>query len=295
MPVDVKDGVSVVLPEDGAWTELEPAYQTVMLEGEDAFLWIETVWANVSLTRLSPSLMDLEFRGTVEARGWVYLSQDGENAMVVELVLGNTPDELFRKAEAEVVCVACQRREMEMERVDVRVELGDRGSMRRPVRTMRCVLPPFLVDAVFGTRSRLDLGEKLKEAPGKIQGKRTLMVEMEIGMEMIMEMGNGNGGRGGRISDEENLLPIDAAMSMSKCTTPAFTLLRKHKRRCIKSKSHSGDGKTDWKHMAQSLSEFSMGKQGSSRLVIIPKEKVESARIKHIVKTHHAEGGKTWR
>ncbi|GBG88011.1 hypothetical protein CBR_g46382 [Chara braunii] len=155
MPVDVKDGVSVVLPEDGAWTDLEPAYQTVMLEGEDAFLWIETVRANISLTRLSRSLMDLEFRGTVEARGWVYLSQDGENAMVVELALGNAPDELFRKAKAEVVWATCQRREMEMERVDVRVELGDRGSMRRPVRTMRCVLPPFLVDAVFGTRSRL--------------------------------------------------------------------------------------------------------------------------------------------
>ncbi|GBG79166.1 hypothetical protein CBR_g28882 [Chara braunii] len=155
MSVDVKDGVSVVLPEDGAWTDLEPAYQTVMLDGKDAFLWIETVWANVSLTRLSPSLMDLEFRGTVEARGWVYLSQDGENVMVIELTLENTPDELFKKAETEVVWAACQRREMEMERVNVRVELGDRGSMRRPVRTMRCVLPPFLVDAVFGTRSRL--------------------------------------------------------------------------------------------------------------------------------------------
>ncbi|GBG88721.1 hypothetical protein CBR_g48251 [Chara braunii] len=155
MPIDVKDGVSVVLLEDGTWTDLEPAYQTVMLKGEDAFLWIETVWANVSLTRLSPSLMDLEFRGTVEARGWVYLSQDGENAMVIELALGNTPDELFRKAEAEVVRAACQWRKMEMERVDARVELGDRGSMRRPVRTMRCVLPPFLVDAVFETRSRL--------------------------------------------------------------------------------------------------------------------------------------------
>ncbi|GBG87141.1 hypothetical protein CBR_g44598 [Chara braunii] len=155
MPVDVKDGVSVVLPEDGAWTDLEPAYQTLMLEGEDAFLWIETVWANVSLTRLSPSLMDLEFRGTVEARGRVYLSQDGENAMVVELAFGNAPDELFRKAEVEVVWAAYQRREMEMERVDMRVELGDRGNMRWPVRTMRCVLPPFLVDAVFGIRSRL--------------------------------------------------------------------------------------------------------------------------------------------
>ncbi|GBG72524.1 hypothetical protein CBR_g12095 [Chara braunii] len=75
--------------------------------------------------------MDLEFRGTVEARGWVYLSQDGEKAMIIELALGNTPDELFRKAEAEVVWVACQRREMEMEKVDVRVKLGDRGSMRR--------------------------------------------------------------------------------------------------------------------------------------------------------------------
>ncbi|GBG64723.1 hypothetical protein CBR_g46267 [Chara braunii] len=99
--------------------------------------------------------MDLEFRGTVEARGWVYLSQDGENAMVIELALGNTPDELFRKAEAEVVWAACQRREMKMERIDMRVELGDRGSMRRPVRTMRCVLPPFLVEAVFETWSRL--------------------------------------------------------------------------------------------------------------------------------------------
>ncbi|GBG89323.1 hypothetical protein CBR_g49033 [Chara braunii] len=155
MSVDVKDGVSVVLPEDGAWTDLEPAYQTVMLEGEDAFLWIETVWTEVSLTRLSPSLMDLKFRGTVEARGWVYLSQEDENAMVINLVLGNTPDELFRKAERKVVWVACQQAEMKMERVDVRVKLGDRGNMRRPVRTMRCVLPPFLVDAVFGTRSRL--------------------------------------------------------------------------------------------------------------------------------------------
>ncbi|GBG73269.1 hypothetical protein CBR_g12988 [Chara braunii] len=155
MPVDIKDGVSVVLPEDGAWTDLEPAYQTVMLEEKDAFLWIETVRANVSLTRLSPSLIDLEFRGTVEARGWVYLSQNEENAMVIGLALGSTPDELFRKAEAKVVWAACQRRQMEMEKVDVRVELGDRGSMRRPVRTMRCVLPPFLVDEVFGTRSRL--------------------------------------------------------------------------------------------------------------------------------------------
>ncbi|GBG78869.1 hypothetical protein CBR_g28584 [Chara braunii] len=99
--------------------------------------------------------MDLEFRGTVEARGWVYLSQDGEKAMIIELAPGNTPDELFRKAEAEVVWAACQRKEMEMEKVDVRVELGDRVSMRRPVRTMRCVLPSFLVDAVFGTLSRL--------------------------------------------------------------------------------------------------------------------------------------------
>ncbi|GBG71837.1 hypothetical protein CBR_g10776 [Chara braunii] len=126
-----------------------------MLEEEDAFLWIETVWANISLTRLSPSLMDLEFQGTVEARGWVYLSQDKENAMVIDLALGDMPDELFRKAEVEVVRAACQRSEMEMERVDMRVELGDRGSVRRPVETMRCVLPPFLVDAVFGTRSRL--------------------------------------------------------------------------------------------------------------------------------------------
>ncbi|GBG81540.1 hypothetical protein CBR_g32529 [Chara braunii] len=155
MPVDVKDGVSVVLPEDGTWTDLEPAYQTAILEGENAFLWIKTVWTNVSLTRLSPSLMDLEFRGTVEAWGWVYLSQGGENAMVIELALGNAPDKLFRKAKVEVVWAACQRREMEMERIDVRVELGDRGSMRRPVRTMRFVLPRFLVDAVFGTRSRL--------------------------------------------------------------------------------------------------------------------------------------------
>ncbi|GBG84384.1 hypothetical protein CBR_g38357 [Chara braunii] len=126
-----------------------------MLEEEDAFLWIETVWTKVSLTRLPPSLMNLEFRGTVEARGWVYLSQDGENAMVIDLVLGNAPDELFRKAEREVVWVACQRTEMEMENIEVRVELGDRGNVRRPVRTMRCVLPPFLVDAVFGTQSRL--------------------------------------------------------------------------------------------------------------------------------------------
>ncbi|GBG90334.1 hypothetical protein CBR_g50582 [Chara braunii] len=155
MPANVRDGVSVVLPENGTWTDLEPAYQTVMLEGEDEFLWIETVWANVNLIRLSPSLMDLEFRGIMEARGWVYLSQDRENAMVIDLALGNSPDELFRKAEAEVVWAACQRREMEMESVDVRVELGDRGSVRRPVRTMRCVLPPFLVDAVFGARNRL--------------------------------------------------------------------------------------------------------------------------------------------
>ncbi|GBG60386.1 hypothetical protein CBR_g4344 [Chara braunii] len=75
--------------------------------------------------------------------------------MIIELALENTPGELFRKAEAEVVWAACQRREMEMEKIDVRVKLGDRESMKRPVRTMRCVLPSSLVDAVFGTRSRL--------------------------------------------------------------------------------------------------------------------------------------------
>ncbi|GBG59558.1 hypothetical protein CBR_g49818 [Chara braunii] len=40
--------------------------------------------------------------------------------------------------------------------VEVRVELGDRGNMRRPLRTMTCVLPPFLVVAVFETTDRLE-------------------------------------------------------------------------------------------------------------------------------------------
>ncbi|GBG88370.1 hypothetical protein CBR_g47069 [Chara braunii] len=137
MPIEEKDGVSVVLPEEGTWTDLEPAYETVMLDEKDAFLWIETIWTKVSLTRLSPSLMDLEFRETVEARGWVYLSQELENAMVVGRVLGTAPDQLFRQAEREVVWAACQRAEMEMERMEVRVELGDRKNMRRPLRTMR--------------------------------------------------------------------------------------------------------------------------------------------------------------
>ncbi|GBG76138.1 hypothetical protein CBR_g21886 [Chara braunii] len=155
MPIDVREGVSVVLPKEGTWTDLEPAYETVMLDEKDAFLWIETTRTEVSLTRLSPSLMDPEFRGTVEARGWVYVSQEMENAMVVGLVLGTAPEQLFKQAEREVIWAACQRAEMEMERMEVRVELGDRGNMRRPLRTMRCVLPPFLVDAVFGTRDRL--------------------------------------------------------------------------------------------------------------------------------------------
>ncbi|GBG73329.1 hypothetical protein CBR_g13049 [Chara braunii] len=137
MPIEVRDGVSVVVPEEGTWTDLEPAYETVMLDEKDVFLWIETIWTKVILTRLSPSLMDLEFRGTVEARGWVYLSQELENAMVVGLVLGTAPDQLFRQAEREVVWAACQRAEMEMERMEVRVELGDRKNMRRPLRTMR--------------------------------------------------------------------------------------------------------------------------------------------------------------
>ncbi|GBG71135.1 hypothetical protein CBR_g8436 [Chara braunii] len=127
-----------------------------MLDEKDAFLWIETTWTKVSLTRLSPSLMDLEFRGTVKARGWVYVSQEMENAMVEGLVLGTAPDRLFKQADREVVWAACQRAEMEMEKMEVRVELGDRKNMRRPLRTMRCVLPPFLVDAVFGTRDRLE-------------------------------------------------------------------------------------------------------------------------------------------
>ncbi|GBG68808.1 hypothetical protein CBR_g3503 [Chara braunii] len=44
MPVDVREGVSVVLPEEGTWTDLEPAYETVMLDEKDTFLWIETIW-----------------------------------------------------------------------------------------------------------------------------------------------------------------------------------------------------------------------------------------------------------
>ncbi|GBG76440.1 hypothetical protein CBR_g22188 [Chara braunii] len=76
--------------------------------------------------------------------------------MVVGLVLGTTPNQLFRQAEREVVRAACQRAEMEMEKMEVRVELGDRKNMRRPLRTMRCVPPPFLVDAVFETRDRLE-------------------------------------------------------------------------------------------------------------------------------------------
>ncbi|GBG64041.1 hypothetical protein CBR_g40288 [Chara braunii] len=156
MPIDVREGVSVVLPEEGTWTDLEPAYETVMLDEKDAFLWIETISTKVSLTRLSPSLMDLEFRETVEARGWVYISQEMENATVVGLVLGTAPDQLFKQAEREVVWAACQRAKMEMEKMEVRVELGDRKNMRRPLRTMRCVLPPFLVDAVFGTIDRLE-------------------------------------------------------------------------------------------------------------------------------------------
>ncbi|GBG73658.1 hypothetical protein CBR_g17001 [Chara braunii] len=47
------------------------------------------------------------------------------------------PDSLFRQAEREVVWAACQRAEMEMDKMEVRVELGDRKNVRRPLRTMR--------------------------------------------------------------------------------------------------------------------------------------------------------------
>ncbi|GBG71663.1 hypothetical protein CBR_g9078 [Chara braunii] len=190
IPIEVRDGVFVVLPEEGKWTNLEPAYETVMLDEKDAFLWIKTIWTKVSLMRLSPSLMGLEFRGTVEARRWVYLSQELENAMVVGLVLGTASDQLFRQAEREVVWAACQRAEMEMERMEVRVELGDRKNMRRPLRTMRCVLPPFLVDAVLGTRDRLELPIASQESKGEcvMAQRRTFLKERPLGIEPPREV-----------------------------------------------------------------------------------------------------------
>ncbi|GBG78004.1 hypothetical protein CBR_g25938 [Chara braunii] len=139
MPIDVKGGVSVVMPEEGTWTDLESAYQTVMLAESDAFLWIETMWTKVTLARITPCLLDLEFRGTVEARGWIYLSKKRETAMVVELTLGKLPYKLFREAEREVVWAACQRVEMTMESIDVRVELGDRENVRKPYRALRAI------------------------------------------------------------------------------------------------------------------------------------------------------------
>ncbi|GBG65017.1 hypothetical protein CBR_g49086 [Chara braunii] len=57
--------------------------------------------------------------------------------MVIELVLGTAPNSLFRQAEREVVSVAYQRAQMEMDKMEVRVELGDRGNVTRPLRTMR--------------------------------------------------------------------------------------------------------------------------------------------------------------
>ncbi|GBG60176.1 hypothetical protein CBR_g3420 [Chara braunii] len=172
MPVNVRGGVSVVMLEEGTWTNLEPTYQTVMLVESDAFLWIATMWTKVSLTRLAPSLLDLEFRGTVEARGWVYLSKEKENAMIIEFVLGLFPYKLFKEAEREVVWAACQRVEMVMEAIDVRVELRDRANVRKSFRTLRCVMPPFMVDAVFGTRSRLVRICKSMASMGLYQGAR---------------------------------------------------------------------------------------------------------------------------
>ncbi|GBG69874.1 hypothetical protein CBR_g4701 [Chara braunii] len=167
MPVDVKGGVSVVMPEEGTWTDLEPAYQTVMLVENNVFLWIETMWTKVSLTRLASSLLDLEFRGTVEARGWVYLSKEKENAMIIELVLGLLSYKLFKEVEQEVVWVTCQRVEMVTKAIDVRVELGDRGNVRKPFRTL-----PFMVDAVFGNRSRLAQICRSMASLGLYQGAR---------------------------------------------------------------------------------------------------------------------------
>ncbi|GBG69697.1 hypothetical protein CBR_g4528 [Chara braunii] len=125
------------MPEEGTWTDLESAYQTVMLAKSDAFLWIETMWTKVTLARITPCLLVLEFRGTVEARGWIYLSKERETAMVVEFALGKLPYKLFREAEWEVVWAACQRVEMTMESIDVRVELGDRENVRKPYRAIR--------------------------------------------------------------------------------------------------------------------------------------------------------------
>ncbi|GBG90076.1 hypothetical protein CBR_g50169 [Chara braunii] len=182
MPIEVRDGVSVVLPEEGTWTDLELAYETVMLDEKDTFLWIETIWTKVSLTRLSPSLMDLEFRGTVEARGWVYLSQELENAMVVGPVLGTTPDQLFRQAEREVVWAACQRAKMEMERMEVRLELGDRKIMRRPLRTMR-----------MSGHCRVRGGSRVRRFKGErvMARRRTFLEERPLGIEPPREVPGG--------------------------------------------------------------------------------------------------------
>ncbi|GBG64012.1 hypothetical protein CBR_g40257 [Chara braunii] len=156
MPIDVKGGVSVVMPEEGTWTDLEPAYQTVMLAESDAFLWIETMWSKVTLTRITSCLLDLEFRGTVEARGWIYLSKERETAMVVELALGKLLYKLSREAEWEVVWAVCQRVEMTMESIDVRVELGDRENVQKPYRALRGWTPRRVeggVEMVLPTRN----------------------------------------------------------------------------------------------------------------------------------------------
>ncbi|GBG79435.1 hypothetical protein CBR_g29582 [Chara braunii] len=182
MPIDVKGGVSVVMPEEGTWTDLEPAYQTVMLAESDAFLWIETMWTKVTLTRITPCLFDLEFRGTVEARGWIYLSKERETAMVVELTLGKLPYKLFREVKREVVWAACQRVEMTMKSIDVRVELGDRENVRKPYRALRCVMPPFMVDAVFGTRSRLVRICRAMAGLGLHQGARQDFFRLSVEM-----------------------------------------------------------------------------------------------------------------
>ncbi|GBG61436.1 hypothetical protein CBR_g21781 [Chara braunii] len=149
-PTENEGGWEVSLPAGYAIQGLDTEWRAVILGRGQTFMMVECLWEGMRINRGSGDDLYTDLRVT----GTVYLPELGWHMLGTELALGHGLLPIFQRATRVLNRVGQEVRGRRNVGLRTRVEIGGWREFKAPMTGLRCRVPRFMVDLVFGSLKR---------------------------------------------------------------------------------------------------------------------------------------------
>ncbi|GBG73244.1 hypothetical protein CBR_g12962 [Chara braunii] len=149
-PTESSNGWEVSLPASYEVRGIDTEWRVVTLGRDQTFMMVECLWSGMRFNRGPGDDLYTDLRVTRT----VYLPEIGWHMLGTEMALGHGLLPIFQRAARALNRIGQEVRGRRNVGLRTRVEVGGWREFRAPMAGLRCQVPRFMIDLVFGSLSR---------------------------------------------------------------------------------------------------------------------------------------------